>query len=106
MSEPVGYLHFDTQADFDLLSETRELDRVYGNNLLAKQELVLKQRNGSEITKRQSRVATLFERARVFGAITDKGPLSDATDQGCRPPRRALPRDQSPHHKARAHLTE
>jgi hypothetical protein len=61
--ELVGYLRFDTDAEFATLNQIWELDRTYTNYLLAQQKIVSKQRTGSKVTKRYDRALTPFDRA-------------------------------------------
>lgn len=54
----VGFLPFDTEAEFELLDRIWGLDGVFTNYLLAQQKVVEKHRHGAKVTDHYDRAQT------------------------------------------------
>jgi transposase InsO family protein len=68
--EQVGYLRFDTDAEWELLNRIWELDRTYTNLILTQQKLVSRQRVGAKVIKRHDQAQSPLQRLVATGVLT------------------------------------
>ncbi len=68
--ELVGYLRFDTDAEWRVLNRIWELDRTYTNLLLTQQKLVSRERVGAKVIKRHDKALSPYQRLVAAGVLT------------------------------------